>query len=480
MTDSEQFLFFSLAYTVIELIGIGTAVSAIMNTRTPQGAIAWVFPLILFPMVALPMYWIFGRNRFSGYIVSRRRGSEKVQQQVAEGLSWFSGAYGSSFHDDRDRFRALERLAQLPFTSGNRLEVLIDGEATFAAIFEAIESAKSYLLVQFYILRDDDLGTRLQQALIAKARTGVRVFLLYDEVGSHELPRSYEETLRREGVDIRSFRTARGWTNRFQVNFRNHRKIVIADGKAAYVGGLNVGDEYLGKNPQFGHWRDTHLKIQGPAVVCVQLSYCEDWHWSSGQTLVDLNWDPKRIDTPGEDVLILPTGPADELESCGLLFTHLIHSARRRCWIASPYFVPGRAVVSALQLAALRGVDVRILLPAKPDHKLVHLCSFSYIEDIAASGVKFFRYEPGFLHQKVILVDDDFAAVGTANLDNRSFRLNFEITAAVAGADFASNVERMLEVDFSRSRDVSHDKLSDRPFLVRLASKTARLFAPIL
>jgi len=469
----------SLIITGFEILGILTAIHAIMTVRTPQGAIAWFFPLVLFPFLALPLYWIFGRNRFQGYLQPRRAGETEVHRIVSEALDEYRRDFGAQLTGAAARFEVCEKLAGLPFVSGNKLRLLIDGQETFDAIFEGIESAKEYVFVEFFIIHDDELGREFKRRLVDKAREGVRVSLIYDAVGSHSLPGSYIRDLTEAGVEVLSFRTTRGWKNRFQLNFRNHRKIVVIDGKRAFVGGLNVGDEYMGRSEKFGPWRDTHMEIVGPAVSGVQLAFAEDWHWSSSGRHLEANWEAERAADPGQDVLVLPTGPADELESCGLAFLHFIQAARERIWIASPYFVPENDIMAALKLAALRGVDVRIMLPNKADHLLVYLSSFSFIATSELGGVKFYRYEPGFLHQKAVLVDDDFSAIGTANFDNRSFRLNFEITICAADEAFATDVEAMLARDFDNCRLVTSGELHRRSFWFRLAVKASRLMAPL-
>ena len=246
----------------------------------------------------------------------------------------------------------------------------------------------------------------------------------------------------------------------------------------AYVGGLNVGDEYMGRDAKIGSWRDTHAQIEGPAVHAVQLSFLEDWFWAT-RDVPDLDWSPRAANGGNQDVLILPTGPADRLESCALFFVNMINRARQRIWIASPYFVPDLQVISALQLAILRDVDVRIVLPARPDHILVYLSSFSFLDQGELSGMRIYRYQPGFLHHKVLLVDDDLSAVGTANLDNRSFRLNFEITALVQDREFASQMARMFEADFAGCEPVRTDELEHCPLWFKIAVQASRLLAPV-
>jgi len=374
--------------------------------------------------------------------------------------------------------RAAERLAGIPYLRGNGVDLLVDGNATFESILAGIDSAQSYILFQFFIVHDDEIGREVKDHLIRKARDGVRVYFLYDEVGSHDLPNSYKDELRAEGVEVFNFHTQKGPRNRFQLNFRNHRKVVVVDGAVAWIGGHNVGDEYLGRDPKFGHWRDTHVRITGPAALAAQLSFVEDWYWATG-TILSLDWTPRPAAGSDIPVLIVPSGPADDLETANLMFVHAINTARQRIWIASPYFVPDRSVVVALQLAGLRGVDVRILIPAKADHLLVYLAAFAYFEDAGAAGVKFYRYTDGFLHEKAMLIDDGVATIGTANFDNRSFRLNFEITGVVIDSAFAGQVEQMFEDDFRNARLVEGDELADKSFWFRLAARLAALTAPI-
>ena len=267
------------------------------------------------------------------------------------------------------------------------------------------------------------------------------------------------------------------WVSAVYIKIRNHRKIVVADGREAFIGGLNVGDEYLGRDIRFGAWRDTHLRLRGPAVQAIQLAYLEDWNWAADGFL-DLHWDG-HAETADQTMAILPTGPADLADSWQLVVAEAANTSTKRLWIASPYFVPDEGVLTALQTAALRGVDVRILIPEKADHILVWLSAFSFFEETIPYGIKLMRYQRGFLHQKVMLVDDRYAFVGTANLDNRSFRLNFEITALSTDAAFIDEITHMLEIDFSHSREVAITDITERPFWFRLATRAARLMAPV-
>ncbi|MEA3112062.1 MAG: cardiolipin synthase, partial [Caballeronia sp.] len=363
------------------------------------------------------------------------------------------------------------------FLRGNSVRVLINGDATFDAIFKAIDAAKVYVIVQFFIVRDDDLGRKLKDLLLKKAQQGVRVYFLYDSIGSFDLPKRYVNTLRAGGVQTHPFATKRKFVNRFQINFRNHRKIVVVDGECAFVGGHNVGVEYLGANPRLSPWRDTHIEVRGPAVASIQFVFIEDWYWAT-QRIPEV--EASKTSADDMSCLVLASGPADHQETCSLFFVEAINAARSRIWITTPYLIPDEAVFSALRLAVLRGVDVRILIPSRRDHRVVFAASKLYAYDALLAGVKIFRYRPGFLHQKVVLVDDMSAAIGSANLDNRSFRLNFEIMVLTVDRGFASEVEKMLLDDFAQSWEISRDDYLGAPAWRRMAMHVARLFSPIL
>jgi cardiolipin synthase len=463
---------------IIQIFGILSAIRAVMDARTAQGATAWAVALVAFPYLALPLFWIFGRRKFEGYVLERR-GSLAEAGPMARQVWQTLVDRDLLVQTEHARKLPFERLAKLPFTTGNDVELLVNGQATFASIFAGIERARDYVLVQFYILRDDEVGRELQKRLLARAAAGVRIYVLYDEIGSHDLPASGIQRLRASGIRVSSFHTVGGRANRFQINFRNHRKIVVVDGREAWVGGLNVGDEYLGRDPKVGFWRDTHLHVQGPAVQAVQVAFLEDWHWAEDE-LPPLNWDPHPAPSGARvAVLALPSGPADELETCTLFFIAAINAATSRLWIASPYFVPDEQFITAVQLAALRGVEVRILVPKNSDNLLVGLSTWSYLDDLEQVGVTFHQYRNGFMHQKVTLIDDQYCTIGTANFDNRSFRLNFEITMGIADEAFASQVRAMLEADFAESERMTGAQLRERSFAFRFAVRAARLASPV-
>lgn len=465
---------------IAELFALVTLGYVIMRARTTAGTWAWGLALISFPFLAVPLYWFFGRLNFHEYPETLKEASEKHRDLIGEIVDSLEPHF-SCLEGLEIRYGAiLEKLSPRSFTRDNTVDLLIDGEATFEAIFGAIDSAKSFILVQFFIIKNDELGQKLKRRLEAKCREGVKVYLLYDEIGSHRLPRHYRRELEEAGVRMSEFQTTHSKSNRFQINFRNHRKIVVVDGREAFVGGHNVGVEYLGQSEKLGRWRDTHVRVRGPAVISTQLVFAADWYWALRE-LPELEWQPRYI-APEQGMTVLPlaTGPVEDLEGGTLFFLHCINRSRRRLWIASPYFVPDESIRAALQLAALRGVDVRILLPEHPDHLSVYLAAFSYFDEMEAAGVRLFRYRAGFLHQKVMLVDDQLASVGTANLDNRSLRLNFELSMVVLGPGFCDQVEAMLEADFRESFEIGPGEYRNKPIWFRIGVRLARLAAPLL
>lgn len=460
----------------LHVAGVFAAMHAVMHTRTAQGAFAWVLGLVLLPYVTLVPYLFLGASHFGGYVDLHRQRQARffmLHEEAGKAQSALL-PHPQPVHDER--YAAIGRMLKTAMHGGNALTLLVDGDEAFAAMFAAIAKAERYVLVQFFIIHDDGLGRRLRDALLERAAAGVEIRVLYDGIGSHALPDSYVATLRDGGVQVHPFATRR-WRNRFQLNFRNHRKVLVVDGIHGFVGGLNAGDEYLGEKPPLAPWRDTHMRIEGPAVADLQRAFAEDWYWVTGERPPSQP-PPERCGRA--NTMIVATGPADRQESCSLFFTTAIHAAKERVWITTPYFVPDQAVFGALRLAVFRGVDVRILIPIRPDHRTVFMASTLYAHEATLAGIRMFRYRPGFVHQKVMLIDDDTAVVGSMNLDNRSFRLNFEITALNVDEAFAAHVETMLQKDFAESDEVNPNDYRRLSYFRRVALHVARLFDPVL
>ena len=462
---------------ILYFIGIIMAIHALFKARTPQGATAWCIALVTLPILTIPLYLIFGRNKFYGYVKKFRQKGFKSTYSREDFLKGINAYTTDNFPPD---LAPLEKLAEMHFTDNNQTELLINAEKTYTRILHDIQQAEKYIIVEYYTVRSDATGKKLMEALLKKANEGIKVFFLFDDIGSSSLSAKFIKTIRlHPNIILKRFKTTKGRWNKFQLNFRNHRKIVIVDGKTALTGGINIGDEYLGKNRKTGYWRDTHCRVEGALVQQLQVAFLSDWFWATGEIPGILNWTPERK-KKGTTALAVPTGPADELDSGILYFTNLINNAKERLWIATPYFVPDPTVIDALIMATLRGVEVKIIIPEKSDVIIPHLAAYSFFPILEKSGIALYRYNKGFMHQKVMLIDNDLASIGTANFDNRSMRLNFEVNLLVQDSDFAAEVEAMLKDDILTSSDNSFEYYKNKNIFLKFIIALMRLFAPVL
>ncbi|WP_108659156.1 cardiolipin synthase [Acuticoccus kandeliae] len=468
----------ALLLPIAHISGTICAFHAAYHAHTTEGGIAWAVSLIAFPWLALPAYALFGPPASNTLTLQledvRRRALPPIRAEIPpEAL----------VPDDHTapRYDFLADLAPTPITMSPVPELLHDGPTIFKTFFDIVESAEKDLSVQFYIIRDDKVGTRFRDALIERARAGVKVRLLRDSIGSRNTRADYWRKLRDAGVEVRNFDVKRRMSRILYINFRNHRKIVAADGRVAVVGGPNMADEYLGPSKWFTNWRDTALQLTGPAAALAESTFVEDWLWTGGAPITPAEHPPHTHDPSAlSPILIYPTGPADELPACSLSLIHLITEAEKRVWIATPYFVPDLDVLTALRVAALRGVDVRVIIPHVPDHKVVWYAAFAYAGEALKAGIKMYRYNDGFMHQKTMLVDDWAASIGTVNLDSRSLRLNFENTVFVFDPTFNEQVAAMLETDMENSIVFDQAFFDARSNRVRIMAPAARLLGPLL
>jgi len=467
---------YQILTAIFYILGLLCAILSLWRTRTPQGTAAWFIGLISFPFIAVPLFLIFGRNKFYRTSIKKSKLDERARTAVA-GIN---------------QVRALEveppplihpftviakRANQVGFTDGNSLQLLINAQDAYAAMLGEISKAQKYILFQFYIFRSDATGASFKDALIAKAKAGVRVYFLYDRIGGRLGWKMYKE-LSQAGVHVEDFRSMQFMLSRFQVNFRNHRKVVVIDGETAFVGGLNIGNEYLGKHKKLSPWRDTHVQCKGPSALAAQISFLEDWFWSS-EKIINLDWLAKKQQQDAK-VLVLHSGPVDDGESCLHTFLTLIHSAKKNLCITAPYFIPPEGISNALTQAVLRGVEVKILVPGITDNMLVRNASKMYISKLQENGIEFFRYKQGFLHEKVMLVDDQFAFVGSPNLDSRSLFINFEIMAISDDQQFVQAVAKMLEQDLSNSKKIPKGFYKKQNIFIRILARLTALLSPML
>lgn len=466
---------FTIMILSFYLLGFLCAAAAILRSRTPQGATAWIVGLITLPFFTVPLYIIFGRSKFYGYTTRRKSFDDEVNARFSD-LGNLLTENHSIPHDLTQLMNSMNPLCRPGFTGGNRIKLLVNAKETYLAMLKDLEEAKEHIIFQFYVFRSDSIGWKFTEVLMRKARQGLNVNFLYDEIGT-EIPQELIDEMQASGIQVCHFNSLKG-KGRFQINFRNHRKILIVDGKVAYAGGLNIGDDYLGLWPELGPWRDTHVRLEGPSVIAAQIAHAKDWYWCQKK---DLKVDWKIRPTEGKaSVLVLPTGPADDKQTCLLAHIAMVNAAQKRLWIANPYLVPPESLLDAILLAALRGVDVRIIIPSYSDAWIVMIACRVYVARLLKHGVKVYRYTGGFLHQKVMLVDDLVGAVGSANLDFRSMFINFEISVMAYEDQFVKELEEMLENDFKHCSAVTVEEFQSLSLWKKITSRAANLLAPVL
>lgn len=452
------------------------AIVIILERRSAAATIAWLLVLAFLPLVGLIVYRLIGPLRLERKKL-RRVAARTV---VHEALHAVAQIEATSPED--------VQLAMVPLRAGEaaplraeRLEIYVDGAAAYRAIGEAIEQARHHVHLEYYIWEPDRIGTRLRDQLAARARAGLEVRLIADGTGCNHLGRNFLRPLRDAGAEIAWFNplTLRRLRRR-RADFRTHRKIVVCDGVVGFTGGMNITDVH---SAEFGEsfWRDTHLRVEGDVVSSLQRVFMEDWLFAAEELVgVSPRYFPPPSHRDGHVVQVVASGPDSTNHAIHRLFFTAITEARQRLWATTPYFVPDEPILTAMLSAALRGVDVRLLVPRKGDSRLVDLAARSYFPELLEAGIRILEYGPRFIHAKTFVVDDDVAIIGTANLDNRSFRLNFEIAAVLYGEPENDALARAFEEDSRHSRELSLDDVAGEPFLRRLGQAGARLLSPLL
>ena len=345
-----------------------------------------------------------------------------------------------------------------------------------------IENAKEHIHLEYFIIKNSDIGIKIKDLLIKKAKSGVKVKILYDDVGCWRFwfHRKFFNDMKKVGIQISAFLPATFPFIGGKLNYRNHRKIVIIDGHIGYTGGINIGDEYIGKNKKFEYWRDTHIRIEGSSVYMLQMVFLTDWYYTTKKAEFEPKYFPKLEHKGNSMIQVVATGPDSDWEAIHYAYFSAICNAKERVYIETPYFIPDEGLLRALKSAALSGVDVRIIFPSIADHKIVHQASYSYFDDILKSGGKVYLYNKGFIHSKLIIIDDKIASTGSANMDLRSFMLNFEINAFIYDKDIINKISDDFFEDLKNSKEVDLEVFQNRPFIKKWAESVARLFSPIL
>jgi cardiolipin synthase len=455
----------------------------LMTKKDSTSAVAWCLLVILLPIFGAVFFVIFGYQHVNRPLKRKRRHKIRFGQTHVAALAPEMPAPAASPELDKSwegMARLAGRFGAFPVTPGNQVDVYHDGRPAIAAMLEAMSAAKHHIHLEVFIFQPDTIGRQVLDLLTQKAREGVEVRLLYDAMGSHRLHRRFLRHLRAAGGQGSVFLPINLLRRRIQINMRNHRKLLVVDGQIGFTGGLNIGDEYLGKVARYGYWRDTHLRIQGPAVAGLQRVFIEDWDFASGEDLKGAGYYPKPLLGGPSTLQVIHSGPDHELNSIREVYFAAILRARRRLWIATPYFVPDAGLRNALSLAGYSGIDVRLLGQYHPDKWVPLFAGRYYWEEMLKAGVKVYQYTRGMMHAKVILVDGEWATVGSANLDNRSLYLNFEANCLIYSRDIVAALEETYLEDLTHSIRLKPQVYSERPLAGRIVENACRLLSPIL
>ena len=466
-------LAFRLVYLAVILF---TIVIVLLDNRNPVKTMAWILVLVFLPVVGLAFYFFFGRNTRKERLISKKGFSRlskrpMAEYQAQEALGDFTGR--------NQLIPFFHRVSNaLPF-EGNDVQVFTDGYSMYQEFFRRIAKAKHHIHLEFYIFENDAVGRLLRDLLIDKAREGVSVRLLYDDVGCWDVnPMFYDEMLC-EGIEVRSFLKVRFPQFTSKVNYRNHRKLAIIDGKVGFIGGMNIALRYL-KGVPWGVWRDTHICLKGKAVYGIQTAFLTDWFAVDRTLLTSAQYFPKMNSVGTSVAQIVTSDPVGEWHDIMLGLVKAISCAQRYIYVETPYFLPTEQVMAAFQTAALSGVDVRLMIPKKADAFITHKGTMSYLDELMKSGVKVYLYRAGFLHSKLWVADDEWASVGSTNLDFRSFEHNFEANAFFYDEKTVCTLKEIFLEDMKKCMTLSQKIWDKRSFKNKIIESAVRLLAPLL
>lgn len=474
--------FASLFRIVFNLVLFFTGMTIFMKSEDPAATMSWLIVFITLPILGFVMYLIIGRS----FRKEKKSKAKKAlnSKRLEEDMLFTSEVIKYSKFTNQSGMNSrlvslLQNNSDAPLCIGNEAQLYTDGNTQFEDVLKDIGSAKSHIHVEYYIIKDDETGRAFMDALKERLRAGVRVRLIYDDVGCMRLGDDYFNEFKSLGGEVYPFLPVMFPSLTRSLNYRNHRKILVIDGKIAYIGGMNVGDEYRGRNSYFKHWRDTHLRIIGDSVRYIDRCFQLDWLFVSKMEIEDK---PLLLDGGVKDVVpmqIVTSGPDSEWESIMQAFLLMISSAEESIKITSPYFVPDKSIIDALKTAALSGVEVDIIIPDKPDHFFVFWATRANVQTLLEAGVRVHEYTGGFIHSKLIVVDGKISSVGTANFDMRSLKLNFEINAFIYDASLSRSIEACFDEDLRDSNPILLEKFEKRSFRNKVFEALGRLVSPL-
>jgi len=447
----------------------------------PVSTVAWILAIVLLPYFGGVLYLFFGINRVERRKRQRRKAVRERLAKDRPRIAKYEIPVPEEFSEPERQIVHLLKNCESPgLTRGNAIEILDDTNIITRRIEEAIMSAQKSIHIQFYIWQPDETGQRLRDRLIERAQAGVKIRFLYDQIGSMRLNRTYLQPMLDAGIQVASFLPGLKFFERWSFNLRNHRKLVVVDGRIGLTGGMNIGDEHLGRDKSFGRWRDTHLEVRGPAVLQMEQVFAEDWYYATQEDLTSMDYFPEP-DASGDRIAqVVSGGPDSDDPTFHMLFFAAINLAQRRLRLMTSYFVPTPALVTALSAAALRGVDVQIICPGKSASLVTIYAGRSYYDTLLQAGCRIYEYRRGMMHAKTITVDDDWSFVGSPNFDARSLLLNFEMGVAMYGSEEVAELNRQFDRDVGHCHEITLPERLRHPKRRVFLENIARLFSPVL
>lgn len=466
----SDIIFIAYAVTIISIVVI-----VISENRNPVRTLAWITVLLMLPGLGILLYFFFGRNIRNRYKMSRRNRRKLKKKEPDPNVNYKELGLTP---DAVQEIRLGNSLTGSHFYPGNKVDIYIWGAKKFKNFKEDLRNAQKYINIQYYIFSDDSIGREIADILVERAKAGVKVRLIYDHVGSLGTSNKFFKRMREAGVDASPFlKVMLPWLGS-QINWRNHRKLCVIDGKIGYVGGMNVADRYIDGGKEFECWRDTHVRVEGPVVAAIQHSFAVDWYFMGRELITD------SVDTHSikgnVGAQLISSGPTSQWPNIEYMFHTAIGNAKRRVFIQTPYFLPTEPLLRDLITAALSHVDVRIMIPRRCDSRMLNYASASYITQCLQAGVKIYFYEPGMLHAKMIVVDDDFASIGSTNFDFRSFEHNFEANLFFYTPEIVAKAIEIFRHDLDSCTRVNAETWKKRPFIRKAIESVIRLLSPIL
>ncbi len=456
------------------------------DEHEPASTVAWLLVVLLLPGLGLILYLFLGKNLFRQRLFHLKRDEEEgLMQQIAEQRRHLQQEGQRAKLGEISRFSDLMQLhlrnSLAPVTHDNWVEVIASGDVKFRELFNALRRAKHYIHLQYFIIRDDELGREAMSVLTEQALSGVEVKVLHDGLGSVSLPKDFFDDLKAAGGAVGTFFPPKPSLLKFRLNFRNHRKICVVDGVEAFVGGFNIGDEYLGDSKKFSSWRDLHAHVKGSMVDSLEQRFLLDWRFATKSDSIPMQeYTPKQHPAGDVSAQVVSSGPDSKWQAIKDGYLKLIMSAKQSIYLETPYFIPDQSLLDALRIASLSGVDVRVITPAKPDHPFVYWAGLSYMGDLLPSGVRFYQYKKGFIHSKLLIVDGEVCSLGTANFDIRSFKLNFEVNLFIYGRETCKKLQELFTKDMLNSCELTWDEYQQRSGWTKVKEAFSRMLSPVL